>query len=57
MRLPDVIGRYVTYTYDGGKITMISSAEGAVPKPYRKLRSTATMDCITSAASKTRKEM
>ena len=57
MRLPDAIGRYVTYTYDGGKIPMIRSAEGSAPKPYMELRSTATMDCITSAASKTRKEM
>ena len=38
-------------------IPMIRSAEGSAPKPYRELRSTATMDCITSAASKTRKEM
>ena len=38
-------------------IPMIRSAEGSAPKLYRGLRSTATMDCITSAASKTRKEM
>lgn len=40
-----------------GSLQWEEDAEGSAPKPYGELRSTATMDCITSAVSKTRKEM
>ena len=34
-----------------GSLQWEEDAEGSAPKPYRELRSTATMACITSTAS------